>query len=177
MPLIGRTVMIVGSPGAGKSTLARRIGASCGLRVIHMDQLYWTAGWRRREPSYHRALVEDAVARPSWVFDGNHTATLPLRTQKADTLIWLDLPRGLCMLRILRRVAGGYGKVRADMAAGCPERFDAGLLKWAWRFPQNSGPGLARLYAAFPGRKYQLTTPQEVAVFVARLEDRQGGMA
>ncbi|MEF2552407.1 hypothetical protein VQ042_13705 [Aurantimonas sp. A2-1-M11] len=177
MPVIGRTVMIVGSPGAGKSTLARRIGASHGLRVIHMDQLYWTAGWRKREPTLQLALVEDAVAEPGWVFDGNHTATMPIRTQKADTLIWLDLPRRLCVLRILRRIAGSYGQVRPDMAAGCPERFDADFLRWAWTFPQHSGPGLARLYAAFSGRKYRLTTPRAVAAFVTELGGCHGGAA
>jgi len=38
-------VMIIGCAGAGKSTLARKLGAITGLPVIHLDREHWRPGW------------------------------------------------------------------------------------------------------------------------------------
>ncbi|MBO0664158.1 DNA topology modulation protein FlaR [Jiella sp. MQZ9-1] len=162
---IGRNVMVVGSPGSGKSTLARVIGDRFALRVIHFDQLYWLPGWRSRENGTLPDLVTAAIRDDGWVFDGNNSRTMALRAEKADTLIWLDLPRGLCFRRVLMRIARDHGRVRRDMAEGCPERFDPAFLRWVWSFSRHSRPGLQTFYEHFPGRKYRLTAPREVTTF------------
>ena len=41
-------VMIIGQPGAGKSTLARQVGDRLGLPVVHIDHIHWQAGWVER---------------------------------------------------------------------------------------------------------------------------------
>lgn len=41
-------IMIVGCGGSGKSTLAEQLSQINGMRVIHIDHLYWTAGWKKR---------------------------------------------------------------------------------------------------------------------------------
>ena len=38
-------VAIIGTGGAGKSTLARRMGERLGIEVIHLDHLFWQPGW------------------------------------------------------------------------------------------------------------------------------------
>jgi len=38
-------IAVIGSPGAGKSTLARKLGQALGLEVHHLDRLYWQPGW------------------------------------------------------------------------------------------------------------------------------------
>lgn len=42
-----KRVLIVGSPGAGKSTLAKKLAARTGLPLTHLDDLYWNAGWEK----------------------------------------------------------------------------------------------------------------------------------
>ncbi|MBP0617375.1 DNA topology modulation protein FlaR [Jiella mangrovi] len=174
---IGRNVMIVGSPGSGKSTLAQQIGARLGLRVIHIDQIYWKPGWTARDSGELPALVTEAIGSNGWVFDGNNSRTMALRGEKADTLIYLDLPRSLCMRRVLKRIALGYGRVRPDMAAGCPERLDPDFLKWVWTFPRHSAPGLAAFYEAFPRRKYRLCSTMEVEAFRRALTSEERHLA
>ena len=66
------------------------------------------------------ALIAAAIAGDGWIFDGNHFGSLDVRAERADTLVFLDLPRGLCMRRLLTRIALGHGRVRPDMAEAAP---------------------------------------------------------
>lgn len=65
-----RRVMIIGQPGAGKSTLARQIGALTGLPVVHIDHIHWTSGWVERPREEKTRLCGEVHARKSWIFEG-----------------------------------------------------------------------------------------------------------
>ena len=175
--MIGRNTIIVGSPGSGKSTLALELGDNFGLRVIHMDQLYWLPGWTARESDALPDIVAEAIRLDGWIFDGNNSRTLPLRGEKADTLIYLDLPRSLCLQRVLARIAASHGKVRPDMAEGCPEQLDPDFLKWVWTFPRHSAPGLGAFFETFPRQKYRLRSVDEVAEFRRSMMSEQTAAA
>ena len=127
-------ILLIGSPGAGKSTLARALGARFNLPVTHLDRLWWQPGWVELGHEKFRPLVEEAVAKDKWVIDGNYSATWDLRMPRADTILWLDLPRRVCMWRAFRRSLTLYRKVRADLAPGCPERFDMEFFRYVWTF-------------------------------------------
>lgn len=139
-----KRVLILGNAGSGKSTLARRIGASAGLPVIHLDQEYWQPGWQTPEPDVFAARVAELAARPRWVMDGNYGSTLAPRLARADTVIFLDAPTWTCLRRVLRRHVRGWGRVRADMAPGCPERLDWAFLAYVWRFRRERQDGLLK---------------------------------
>lgn len=163
---VGRNILILGAPGSGKSTLARRLADRLGLRIIHFDQLYWQPGWVARSMDEVAGDIEESIQGDGWVFDGNNSRTLAMRAERADTLIWLDLPRALCMARVVRRVLGSYGRTRPDMAAGCPERFDPKFLRWAWTFPQHYRPGQAAFFETTTiANRHRLTSPAEVRRF------------
>ena len=117
-----RRIMIVGQPGAGKSTLAARLGALTGLPVVHIDKIHWQAGWVERSKAEKTRLCLEAEQQSRWVFEGGHSATWPTRLARADMLVWLDLPFRLRLWRIVRRAIVGLGQTRLDMAEGCPER-------------------------------------------------------
>ena len=70
-------------------------------------------------------MVLEATARDTWVFDGDHHSTFPQRIARADHVIFLDLPTWLRLWRVLSRIWRYRGQTRPDMAAECPERFDA----------------------------------------------------
>ncbi len=126
--------MIIGPPGSGKSTLAKRVSAITGLPLYHMDQLHFLPGWVEKPKDEFHGLIADIAARDEWIIEGGYTATFPLRMPRADTIIWLDLPRHVCFPRVLKRLILHYGRVRGDMAPGCPERLELDFLKWAWTF-------------------------------------------
>jgi adenylate kinase family enzyme len=133
-------VLVIGCSGTGKSTFARPLGARTGLPVIHIDQLFWHPGWVQAPPEVYLGRLEAALARERWIIDGNNPSTLDLRLPRADTIIWLQRPRIACYWRIARRVLSSYGRVRIDMAPGCPERFDWEFLKYIWKFPNRYRP-------------------------------------
>lgn len=127
--------MIVGSGGAGKSALARQMGAITGLPVIHLDHHYWGPDW---EPTPGPVWVErlrELLAGPRWIADGNYGGTLELRAQLADTIVFVDLPRRVCLPRAVRRVRSPILQ-----APGCPQKVDLEFLRWIWSFPSTTRP-------------------------------------
>ena len=82
--------------------------------------------------------------------DGGYTNTLEDRVAAADTVIFLDLGRALCMWRIAKRTASTFGRVRADLAPGCPELFDPKFLAYVWRFQRDQRPRVLAILDTAP---------------------------
>jgi adenylate kinase family enzyme len=135
-----RRVLVIGSPGAGKSTLAARLAARLDVPVHHLDRHHWLPGWTYRDHATAREIVRTLVDTPAWVMDGNFAESFDLRMPRADTLIWLDYPRTTCIRRILKRTLRDYGQQKPDLPDGCPEGFDPATLRFAWRYPSESRP-------------------------------------
>jgi len=136
-----KKVLVIGSSGAGKSTFARRLGEATGLPVIHLDRLYWKPNWvETTDKNEWREKVEKVLAGEKWVIDGNYSGTLALRLEKCDTVIFLDIPRAVCVYRVLKRVTLYTKGSRPDMTDGCDERFDWEFIKWIWSYLMRSKP-------------------------------------
>ena len=166
-----RKILIIGNAGSGKSTLARLLAARLGIATVHLDQLYWRTGWQEAPRAEFLAGIDDSVARPAWIMDGNYTTTFERRMPAADTIIWLDMPRWLCLARILKRHLVNRGRVRADAAPGCPEKIDWQFLRFVWGYPKRSRPKtLSALSHYGPGRRViVLRSRAEVRRFPASL--------
>lgn len=74
-----RRIAVLGSPGSGKSTLARELGSILGLKVYHMDALYWKPGGVPTTDEERDAILREVIDRERWVFDGNDRRTLDRR--------------------------------------------------------------------------------------------------
>lgn len=128
-------VVIVGS---GKSTLAVQMGLALGVEVTHLNSLFWKPGWVRISAAEQEAIVRDVVSRDSWIMDGDHLRTQPARFAAADTIVFLDFPRRVCLWRTIMRFFQYRGRSRTGMAAGCSERLNGVLLRWVWRYPSDN---------------------------------------
>lgn len=140
-----KRVIIIGCGGSGKSTLARQMGEITGIPVVHLDKLFWKPNWVERTPEEFDPLVEQELAKDTWIMDGNFNRTMPLRIARCDTIIYLDFSRMACLMGVLKRVLTTYGTVRPDMGEGCPERIDWNFLKWVWNFNKNKRQRYYRL--------------------------------
>jgi adenylate kinase family enzyme len=167
-----RRVLVIGCSGAGKSTLSRKLAAALGLPLVPLDRAYWRPGWVQPTKDEWRRIVEALVAEPAWVMDGNYSGTFDLRMLRADTAIWLDYPRTRCLWRVIMRSVKDFGRTRADLADGCPEKFDPKFWLFIWDFPNRSRPlifeGLRTIGSHL--RVIRLTNDREVAAFLRASE-------
>lgn len=154
-------IVVMGPPGSGKSTLSQHLGKQLGLPVFHLDQAYWQSGWIETPVDRFQAEVERMSRLPAWVIDGNYTDTIGARFAAADAVIYLDVPSWLSMIRLLRRMVLSYGRVRADAAEGCAERFDLGFLRFAWSWNRMRRKRNLALVESFPGTRIVLRTKVE----------------
>jgi adenylate kinase family enzyme len=168
-------VLILGCPGAGKSTLAQRLAQASGLNLFHLDQLYWQPGWIKPNKEEWRDRLTQLLGLEEWIIDGNYGNTLPLRLASADTAIFLDFPRWICLSRALRRVIRWRGRTRADMPYGCPERFDWDFLRYIWTFHATQRPQILRELESFAGRVLILRTPDAAEEFIRQLRADYSG--
>lgn len=139
-----KRISVIGCPGAGKSTLSRELAQITGLPVIHLDRLYWKAGWTEENPDMFKEKLNTALHRPEWIIDGNYHNHMEERLPQTDTLIWLDYATWRCIWRVLKRTFASYGKTRPDAAEGCPERFNTGFLLYVLQFRKKSRPKMQK---------------------------------
>lgn len=167
-------VVILGSGGAGKSTLARKISAKTGLPVVHLDLLFWRRGWTPAPTEEaHRALAE-AIAGDRWILDGNFLwgqgGDATARFERADTVVFLDRSRWTCLRRLIgRRIRHRRGG-RSDLPPGCRESVDLGFLRWVWQYPTRERPRVLELLRRLdPAAVYHLGDDADVERFLAGL--------
>jgi adenylate kinase family enzyme len=137
-------ILVMGSSGSGKSTFARRLGVITGIPVVSLDALYWQPGWIEPDAAEFEARATEAARPPRWIMDGNYRSSGAgdLRRGLADTVIWFDLPRRTCMTGIMTRIATSYGRVRPEMAPGCPEQIDVEFFRYVWSYRRLQRPKL-----------------------------------
>ena len=168
-------VLVIGSGGAGKSAFAVRLGRATGLPVIHLDAAYWKPGWREPSKDAWAARVTQLLAGEHWIMDGNYGGTLEQRLAACDTVVFLDMPRLLCIWRVLKRFVQYRGRTRPDVTAGCPEQLTAAFLSWIWTYPEQRRPRiLARLARLSPEQQALIfRSPKAVDAFFESLPGKQ----
>jgi len=131
-------ILIIGCPGSGKSTLSQQLGDILSLPVIHLDRYYWKPNWVPTPKDEWGQFLVDATEQDQWILDGNYIGTLDLRLQHADTVIFLDMPRYLCIYRIIKRRIQYQGRTRPDLNEDCPEKLDGSFIRWVWNYNKQT---------------------------------------
>ena len=112
---LGRRVIVTGMAGSGKSTFSLALAAKTGLPVVHLDLHYWKPGWVAPSAAEWREKQHGLLAGEAWIADGNYHETLDLRLERADTVVFLDLPWWLCAGRAFLR---GF-RMPGELPKGC----------------------------------------------------------
>jgi adenylate kinase family enzyme len=100
---------IAGTSGSGKTTTGRALAERLELPFVELDALCHGPGWQEAPDDVFCARVEEAMAAApdGWVIDGNYARKLgDLVLERADTLVWLDVPLRVCLWRLWRRTWG-----------------------------------------------------------------------
>lgn len=152
--------------------LARELGRILSIEVHHLDAIFWKPGWISTPKNEQKDIQEELVSGTSWIIDGNYGGTIDIRLQAADTIIFFDLSRWICMIRVLKRRFQYRNKKRTDMAEGCEERVRLEFLKWVWEYPEKQKPKILEKLHRLPNEKeiIILKSPKDVREFIANVE-------
>ena len=165
-----RKVLVIGPGGAGKSVFANRLGELLNIEVLHLDKFHWRPGWVELPKVEWLKTLKELLGRDSWIMDGNYSGTLDIRLEACDTVIFLDMPRWLCLWRVLKRAMMYRNGSRPDMAEGCRERLNLEFIRWIWNYPSRRKPKVVAMLTSNAQRKkiVWLRSDSEVERFLAR---------
>lgn len=163
--------MVIGCCGAGKSTLSFQLAEHYGLPLVHLDKLFWKSGWIEAERDEWTAKHQEIIDQDRWIIDGNFSSTMSQRLERADLIIYMDLPRWLCLWGILKRWVKYRGSSRPDMNEGCNERLNWEFIQYVWNFRRDVRPCLLKLLAQYKKKKpiHRITHRRDITDLLERL--------
>jgi adenylate kinase family enzyme len=136
-----KRVVVVGSPGSGKSTFSKKLGNKTGLPIVHLDYYHLQSQYNYRvDIESWNAKVVELIKPDRWIVDGNYGATFSERFKAADTIVFFDIPRWICLYRILKRYFYYQNRKRDEMPDDWAEKLDPEFLKYVWHFNKRSKP-------------------------------------
>ena len=148
-------VLILGSPGLGKSTFARKLSAKTGLPIIYLDRYYndSSLGYEHDINAWED-MIHTRMREKRWIMDGNYSSTITERIERADIVILFDYPRWRAFLGLLRRRIEYHTATRVDMPDGWRERFGWKFTKYVWSYSRRFPTGkLAAALRVCPAEK------------------------
>ena len=136
-------VIIIGSPGAGKSALTRRINNFLCYPVLHLDKVFHTGGKSHISREELVEKIKDFASRNNkWIIDGNYISTLEMRVKLADTIILLNISSDICLANAYKRSEESIkkGTIRGDMAEGFDETLTEDFINFIKDFEKDTMP-------------------------------------
>ncbi len=155
-PLDGRPsrVLVAGTSGSGKTTIAAEVAALLGIPHVEIDALYHGRDWRPR-PSFE-SDVRRFSAQPAWVTEWQYAQVRRLLAERADLVVWLDLPRRTVMRQVIRRTVRRRLR-RESLWNGNVEPplwtilyDDEHIVRWAWTTHRKTASRVQELAARCP---------------------------
>lgn len=104
-------IMVIGSPGAGKSTFSRRLRDITKLPLYHLDMIWHKPDKTNISKEEFDVRLAEIVTKDRWIIDGNYQRTLEIRLKRCDTVFLLDYPLDICLEGAKARI----GTVREDL--------------------------------------------------------------
>ena len=159
-----KRVVVIGCPGAGKSTFSRKLAAKTGLPLHYLDMIWHRAdrtviGREEFDLQLGRLVKED-----EWIIDGNYARTLPIRLAHCDTVVFFDLPSEICIEGAKSRL----GQERVDMP-WTDDELDPEFLQWIVDFPRDVVPEINRHLKNYDKTIIRFHSREEADVFISAL--------
>ena len=141
-----KKVIIIGSPGAGKSVFSKKLKDITKLPLYHLDMLYHKKDGTHISKEELEEKLKIIFKEEKWIIDGNYQRTLELRLKECDTVFLLDFPTDICIKGAESRI----GKKRDDIP-WVEENFDEKFKECIINF---SGEKLPQIYKLLDKYKY-----------------------
>jgi adenylate kinase family enzyme len=166
-------VVIIGSPGAGKTTLARDLGRILNINVVHLDRVFWEPGWKKKPRGTRIDILQEIVRiKDQWIIEGTYLGSSKPRLEAADTIIFLDTLALVCLCRIFKRHFS-QGEVYRAIPEGCHDKLNLIPILKVLAFPVRGKRTLKQnlpYYESMSKEIIWLHSKDEVEAFLAQLE-------
>ncbi len=140
-------IIVIGSPGAGKSTFSRRLKDILGLPLYHLDMIWHMPDKTNIAKEEFDRRLEEILAADKWIIDGNYQRTIEMRLEKCDTVFLMDFPLEVCLAGAKARI----GKKRDDMP-WFEEELDEEFRQWIIDFPEKKLPEIYEMLDKYAGK-------------------------
>jgi adenylate kinase family enzyme len=168
-------VVVVGSSGSGKTTVAAALAETLGVKCVELDALHHGPNWTEATADELReALAREIDDVDGWVVDGNYFGKLgDFVLERADTVVWLDLPLRTSLVRLWHRT---LYRIRNDVELWNGNRDSwrgafwgrESLFWWTIRHHDRRGRRGSARFAKIPNLMVvRLQSPAEVDAFLA----------
>ncbi|MDE5875833.1 MAG: hypothetical protein K2M10_06005 [Muribaculaceae bacterium] len=157
-------VLIIGCPGAGKSTFGRKLAAKTGLPLFYLDMIWHKPDRTTVSFDEFDERLEQILESNQWIIDGNYKRTLSWRLMYADTVFYFDLPVELCLQGAIDRL----GEERPDMPWHDSE-LSEDFRQWILDYPAIQLPVIEFLLKHFSGKVYRFTDREQADAFIQSL--------
>lgn len=169
-----KRIAIVGPSGAGKSTLARELGRFLNIKFYHLDRIFWKRGWEGMSEDTRMDILQKIVEEEQWIIEGSYFSLTEPSFEKADTIIFLDMPPFLCIHRLIERHRKNRDLRRRDNPIDSTDKLSLKLFLRVFCFSMGGRKRLMRKL-----EKYEkddetkiikhLRSPEDVKVFLVSL--------
>ena len=147
-------IFIIGGPGSGKTTLAKRLSEQYGIPRCDLDDLFWDNAAARygtkRDPAARDALLDQLLSQENWIIEGVYYAWCGRCFAEADRIRFLNVPRRVYRRRIIRR----FIRRKLGIEKGKKETLRSlnDLLKWADRYREKNAVEIEKILRAYPDK-------------------------
>ncbi|NOR62948.1 MAG: DNA topology modulation protein FlaR [Rhodobacteraceae bacterium] len=168
-----KRIMIIGGQGAGKTTLALRLGKITGLPVVHIDKSYHLPRWKVRPQAAALAELEGYANSERWIMDGDDFRSFGPRLKRAELIIYLHVSTLRRVARVIKRAVQSFDKPRVDLPDGCRGKVSFGGLKWAaYGYPMKIRPAMHKAMAQVDVPVFHLRSESDVEKLETKLAVR-----
>ena len=137
IPIGSKRIFVTGNAGAGKTTFATNLAEVLGLPFHGLDQVVWQERWQKTPELEKNAQIDKLISGEAWIIDGVSDRAM----QAADVVVFLDVPRRVSALRVMRRNLPYLFRSRPGLPPHCPEVLVIPkLARLIWRFPGHVRP-------------------------------------
>ena len=153
-----KKIIVIGCPGAGKSTFSRLLHSKTGIPLYHLDMLYWNGDKTTVEKDVFLDRLSNVLAEDEWIIDGNYISTMELRLSLCDTVFFLDYPTELCLDGVRTR----RGVARSDIPWIETDE-DAEFIEYVEKFNVEQRPRVLSLLERYSDKNIFIFKSREEA--------------
>lgn len=167
-------ILVAGTSGAGKTTLAIHLAEMLELPRFEMDNLHWGPGWVTRPTFFDDVATE--VAADAWITEWQYREARPILAERAQVMIWLDYSVARRMFWVTRRTVLRRVTRQPIWDSGLREKplytvftDEDHIIRWAWRTRRTMDQLPQRVDERFPHLTlYRFASPGQARRWLRR---------